>query len=277
MSKMNATSGDEDRLIRGPEDVPTGLSDEEQLEFWETHEITEEFLARTEEVPAKERPRPRPRDRHGTLRLDRETVEGLSALADAKGVPFQALARDLLREGIRRVELDLKNGRPEETGDPEAESASSAGRDAFAVGGAHAGRSERSGLSVSPSIPSRSSSGLRPWDAPAKGMRVPSAFVGMASPSHGFGYGFANELMRGSRPGILLGPAHGRDAVRTTQQIVQQAMLKSQADALNFGSRGMLRRLGGDGMVGLQTRLAQEAIRATLSAAGFRRQKSSAP
>ena len=103
MNQRNATHGNDDKLVRGPEDVPAGLSDEEQLEFWETHEITEEFLAKTEEVPADERPRPRPRDRHGTVRLDKKTVEALSALAEARGVPLQTLARELLLEGVRRA------------------------------------------------------------------------------------------------------------------------------------------------------------------------------
>lgn len=46
-------------LVYDPEDVPEGLTDEEQIEFWETHEVTEEYLAKVEEVSEDERPRPR--------------------------------------------------------------------------------------------------------------------------------------------------------------------------------------------------------------------------
>lgn len=126
MSEKNATHGDEGILVRGPEDIPASLSDEEQLEFWETHEITEEFLAKTEEVPAEERPRPRRRDRHATVRLGKETAEDLLALADARGVPFQALARELLQEGIRRAWRDQEKQGPEEDG-PDATPAEATG------------------------------------------------------------------------------------------------------------------------------------------------------
>lgn len=47
--------------VYDPKDVPEGLSDEEQIRFWETHSVTGEFLEKTEEVPEDELPRPRTR------------------------------------------------------------------------------------------------------------------------------------------------------------------------------------------------------------------------
>ena len=53
-------------------DIPENLSDEEQIEFLETHGVSEEFLEKTEAVPEDERPHPR--SRSITLRVDDFTL-----------------------------------------------------------------------------------------------------------------------------------------------------------------------------------------------------------
>lgn len=255
MSKTGATPGNEEGLIRGPEDVPAGLSDEEQLEFWETHEITREFLAKTEEVPADERPRPRPRDRHGTLRLDTETVEALSALADERGAPLQTLARELLLEGVHRARRDPENREAEEPGGAEGKPPEQ--RSGFdAARGMAEGSGHRSGIA--------GPFGVLPKNTMALNLGKAPTFAVVVKPFGGIGGNPARGLAAGLRPGSLLGPAHAREAVRTTQQIVAKGILQSHADALGLGSRQALRRLGALGVAGLQAQLAREAIKGML-------------
>lgn len=262
MNQRNATHDNDDKLVRGPQDVPAGLSDEEQLEFWETHEITEEFLAKTEEVPADERPRPRPRDRHGTLRLDKETVEELSALADERGVPLQTLARELLLEGVRRARRDPEDGETEEPGGEEGTPpARRLGFDAARGMAGNPGR--RSGIADPFGIPPKNTMALNLGGAPM--------LAAVMKPLGGIGGNPARGLAAGLRPGSLLGPAYVREAVRTTQQIVAKGILQSHADALSLGSREALRRLSALSMAGLQARLAREAMKGMLGpVAGLR-------
>ncbi len=70
--------------VYNPKDVPEGLNDEKQIEFWETHEATEEFLAKVEETSEEERPRHRTRPIN--VRLDTFTIDRLKALAERRSV-----------------------------------------------------------------------------------------------------------------------------------------------------------------------------------------------
>ena len=93
---------EEARRVKGPEDVPTGLTDEEHLAFWETHEVTEEYLEKTEEVSEEERPRPRARV--VSLRLDERTIDRLKALAESRSIGYQTLAKQFLSERLYEEE-----------------------------------------------------------------------------------------------------------------------------------------------------------------------------
>jgi predicted DNA binding CopG/RHH family protein len=96
-------------------DIPENLSDEEQIEFLETHGVSEEFLEKTEAVPEDERPHPR--SRSITLRVDDFTLGRLKELAQRRNVGYQTLLKEFVverlyeeekREGILSAGLEAK-------------------------------------------------------------------------------------------------------------------------------------------------------------------------
>lgn len=98
MSEKNQNLG----LVYGPEDVPEGLSDEEQIRFWETHEVTEEFLAQVEEAPEDERPRARTQPVN--VRFDDFTLGRLKALAKRRNVAYETLLEEFVTERLYEEE-----------------------------------------------------------------------------------------------------------------------------------------------------------------------------
>ncbi len=90
--------------ITNPNQIPSGLSDEEQMVFWETHGLTEEFLDRTEVVPEDERPRPRAGTRPISIRVDARTLDRLKKLAKIRGVGYQSLLKDFVTERLYEEE-----------------------------------------------------------------------------------------------------------------------------------------------------------------------------
>jgi hypothetical protein len=89
--------------VYDPKDVPEGLSDEEQIRFWETHDVTEEFLAKVEEVPEEERPRPRQWTKT-VVPLDALTLERLKELAARRNVGYEALLNGFVTERLYEEE-----------------------------------------------------------------------------------------------------------------------------------------------------------------------------
>jgi hypothetical protein len=89
--------------VYDPKDVPEGLSDEEQIRFWETHDVTEEFLAKVEEVPEEERPRPRQWTKT-VVPLDALTLERLKELAARRNVAYEALLNGFVTERLYEEE-----------------------------------------------------------------------------------------------------------------------------------------------------------------------------
>lgn len=88
--------------VYDPKDVPEGLSDEEQIRFWETHSITGEFLDKTEEVPEDERPRNRTRPIN--VRFDDFTLRRLKELAERRNVGYQTLLKEFVVERLYEEE-----------------------------------------------------------------------------------------------------------------------------------------------------------------------------
>jgi hypothetical protein len=113
--------------VNSPEEVPDGLSDEDQIRFWETHEITEEFLAKAE--LASEDERPRSRTTPITVRFDDFTLGRLKDLAESRNVGYQTLLKELVIE--RLYEEERRQGALPAGQVPDAESVeeSSAGEE----------------------------------------------------------------------------------------------------------------------------------------------------
>ena len=83
-------------------DIPKNLSDEEQIEFLETHGVSEEFLEKTKAVPEDERPRPRSRSIN--LRVDDFTLGRLKGLAERRNVGYQTLLKEFVVERLYEEE-----------------------------------------------------------------------------------------------------------------------------------------------------------------------------
>jgi hypothetical protein len=88
--------------INDPKEIPSGLSDEEQLAYWETHGLTEEYLQKTEEVPEEERPRARTSPI--SVRFDAHTLIRLKSLAERRGVGYQTLLKEFVTERLYEEE-----------------------------------------------------------------------------------------------------------------------------------------------------------------------------
>jgi predicted DNA binding CopG/RHH family protein len=88
--------------IKDPREIPSGLSDEEQLAYWESHGLTEEYLQKTEEVPDKERPRARTSPI--SVRFDAHTLNRLKNMADRRGVGYQTLLKEFVIERLYEEE-----------------------------------------------------------------------------------------------------------------------------------------------------------------------------
>jgi hypothetical protein len=89
--------------VYDPKDVPKGLSDEEQIRFWETHDVTEEFLAKIEEVPEDERPRPRERAPFVDA-LDDSILNRLKEVASRRNVSYETLLNNFVAERLYEEE-----------------------------------------------------------------------------------------------------------------------------------------------------------------------------
>ena len=83
--------------LRDPSEIPENMTEAEEREFWDTHEITEEFLAKAGPVPEHELPAPRPRTKPISLRLDDDV---LTARKKSDVERYRALIAKL---GIRGV------------------------------------------------------------------------------------------------------------------------------------------------------------------------------
>src|ERR671912_709191 len=99
-------------------DMPENLSDEEQIEFLETHGVSEEFLEKTKAVPEDERPRPRSRSIN--IRVDDFTLGRLKGLAERRNVGYQTLLKEFVVE--RLYEEEKRQGVLPVGQAPEAES-----------------------------------------------------------------------------------------------------------------------------------------------------------
>ena len=89
-------------------EVPEGMSDEEAREFWDTHEVTEEYLKRAGRPPEEELPptrsRRRGRSKPVPIRFDEDVLTRLKALARNKHKGYQTLLKEFVVERLYEEE-----------------------------------------------------------------------------------------------------------------------------------------------------------------------------
>ena len=80
--------------------IPQFASEQEESDFWDTHSITD-YLDDTTEVDITVIDA-RPRKEQISLRLDRETITRLKALARQRGIGYQTLIRMWVMERLNQ-------------------------------------------------------------------------------------------------------------------------------------------------------------------------------
>lgn len=90
--------------LRDPSDIPVFASEAEERAFWDTHELTEEFLERMGPVPDDELPPVRPRTRPIAVRFDQDVLRRLRALAGKKGKGYQTILKEFVLERLYEEE-----------------------------------------------------------------------------------------------------------------------------------------------------------------------------
>ncbi|MGQ9555400.1 MAG: CopG family antitoxin [Anaerolineae bacterium] len=78
--------------------LPEFTNDQEEAQFWDSHDSTE-FLAETEPVDITFVDT-RPPKKQISLRLDPDTIERLKAIAERKGIGYQTLIRIWVMEKL---------------------------------------------------------------------------------------------------------------------------------------------------------------------------------
>lgn len=83
--------------------IPKFKNEDEERDFWDTHDLTDYFdMSKAERVVF---PNLRPSARSISLRLPEWIIDGIKSLANKKDVPYQSLMKIFLAE---RVEKELK-------------------------------------------------------------------------------------------------------------------------------------------------------------------------
>ncbi|HKH39317.1 MAG TPA: CopG family antitoxin [Rubrobacter sp.] len=90
--------------IQSREEIPQFANEAEEAEFWATHSLGEEFLAKMEPLPKDVLPPARPRTQPISLRLDSDVLERVRALAEIKHKGYQTLIKEFLVERLYEEE-----------------------------------------------------------------------------------------------------------------------------------------------------------------------------
>lgn len=91
--------------LRDPSEIPEDMSEKQEAEFWDTHEITEEFLEKMGPVPEGVLPPPtRARTKPISLRFDDDVLQRLKAVAEKKHKGYQTLLKEFVTERLYEEE-----------------------------------------------------------------------------------------------------------------------------------------------------------------------------
>jgi hypothetical protein len=84
--------------------VPDGMTEAEAREFWDTHGITEEYLATQPPLNDDDFPPVRPDRPHGRPNLPREVMRRLKRLAWQRRINVDLLIQELIEQGLTAEE-----------------------------------------------------------------------------------------------------------------------------------------------------------------------------
>ena len=98
---------DEKIPVRNLSEVPDLETEKEAREFWDTHEVTDEYLDSAGPVAEKDMPPVRPRSGRTTpiaVRFDEDVLERLKQLAEHKHKGYQTLLKEFVSERLYEEE-----------------------------------------------------------------------------------------------------------------------------------------------------------------------------
>lgn len=90
--------------LKDPAQVPRGMSEREAREFWDTHEITEEYLEKAGPPREGVLPSTRARTRPVSVRLDEDVLRRLKAVAESKRKGYQTMLKEFIAERLYEEE-----------------------------------------------------------------------------------------------------------------------------------------------------------------------------
>ena len=82
-------------------EIPAFASDDEEREFWETHDIRDYDDGPATDVVWDLRPEKKKRV---TIRLEPSMIAQLKEMAEELDIPYQTLTRGLIRRGMRQLQ-----------------------------------------------------------------------------------------------------------------------------------------------------------------------------
>ncbi len=92
------------KLVKHPREVPQNMTDEQSAGFWESHEITEDFLRQARPLEESEMPSARTDAKTITIRFDTDTLDRLQNLARQKHKGYQTLLKQFVIERLYEEE-----------------------------------------------------------------------------------------------------------------------------------------------------------------------------
>lgn len=90
--------------IKHPREVPLNMTDEQSATYWESHEITEDFVKAARSLEAAEMPPTRTQAKTVTVRFDTDTLSRLQKLAREKHKGYQTLLKQFVIERLYEEE-----------------------------------------------------------------------------------------------------------------------------------------------------------------------------
>ena len=93
--------------VRNPSEVPDLATEREAREFWDTHEITEEYLESAGPITEQDLPPAQSRTARTkpiAIRFDEDVLERLKQLADHKHKGYQTLLKEFVSERLYEEE-----------------------------------------------------------------------------------------------------------------------------------------------------------------------------
>lgn len=92
------------KVIHSFDDVPPFATEQEEADFWSTHELGDEILAQMGPLPDGVLPSPRARTKPVAIRFDEDTLQRVKTLAVRRHKGYQTLLKEFVVERLYEEE-----------------------------------------------------------------------------------------------------------------------------------------------------------------------------